>query len=125
MLGEIFINNREIGTEYENIAKQYMRENNFAILESNYRCRYGEIDIVAKDLTDGYISFVEVKYRSSNLYGMPYEAVNLKKQKRIINTSNIYIKEHHMSPYGKYRYDVVSIEKDKIEYIKNAFGGLA
>lgn len=89
----------------------------------NYRCRYGEIDIIAKDLKEQCISFVEVKYRSNTNYGMPYEAVDLHKQHKIIMVSRCYIKEKNLSYNENYRYDVISIYRNKLTLIKNAFGG--
>ncbi len=116
-------NNRKTGTEYEMAASEYLVANGYEIIERNYNCKYGEIDIIAKDKRDGYLSFVEVKYRTSRAFGMPYEAVNGKKQQRIIKSSKSYIYEHHLSQYSKYRYDVVSILGNDIQLIKNAFGG--
>lgn len=74
-------------------------------------------------MVDNYISFVEVKYRTNNRYGMPYEAVNLKKQNKIIKVSKNYIKDKGLSYNLKYRYDVISIYNKEILLIKNAFGG--
>ncbi len=89
----------------------------------NYRCRYGEIDIIAKDMDEDYITFVEVKYRKTTGYGMPYEAVTPYKQRRIILASKNYIRANKLSIEGHYRYDVISICDKDIMIIKNAFGG--
>lgn len=89
----------------------------------NYRCKYGEIDIIARSHQDKSIVFVEVKYRSSLRYGLPYEAVDKNKQRKIMLVSKNYINENKLSFESKYRYDVISIYGNDIEYIENAFGG--
>lgn len=117
------INKRSIGTEYEKLACKYLEECGYSILETNYRCKYGEIDIIARDLEEGYIAFVEVKYRSNTDFGMPYEAVDIRKQNKIIKVSKKYIEDKKLKFYDKYRYDVVSIYNNQFDLIKNAFGG--
>ncbi|MBE5926768.1 MAG: YraN family protein [Lachnospiraceae bacterium] len=112
-----------MGTEYEKRACKFLEEQGYIILETNYRCKYGEIDIIAKDINDGYISFIEVKYRAKINFGLPYEAVDYRKQNKIIKVSKNYIKDNNLLFYSKYRYDVVSIYDNEYEIIKNAFGG--
>ena len=90
------------------------------VLERNYRCRYGEIDIIAQDREA--ICFVEVKYRSSADFGYPSEAVNKRKQSKIIAVSNAYLSERRISDAVR-RYDVVEIIGNKIRILKNSFGG--
>lgn len=119
----IGINKRSIGTSYEIIAKEYLIKKEYDILCMNYRCKFGEIDIIAKD-NKGFIVFVEVKFRTNTKFGMPYEAVNKAKQRTIFLCSENYIKENGLSFCGKYRYDVISIKGKEILHIENAFGGL-
>lgn len=115
------MNKRKIGAEYEQRAREYLQEHHYEILESNYRCRYGEIDVIARDKEDGYLSFVEVKYRRNLSYGFPAEAVDGRKQKRIAAASMAYIREKRLPADFRYRYDVVSIYQNQITLIKNAF----
>ncbi len=89
------------------------------ILERNYRCKVGEIDIIARD--DKTMCFVEVKFRNSLKSGFPAEAVGVRKQQRILRTAQWYMKEHHLWG-GSYRFDVVSVLNGDITHIKNAFG---
>ncbi len=114
------MNKRSVGTAYENIAADYLKYCGMVILERNFHCRYGEIDIIAQDREA--ICFVEVKYRSSADFGYPSEAVNRRKQSKIIAVSNAYLSEHGMSDVVR-RYDVVEIIGDKIRILKNSFGG--
>src|SRR5574344_1137552 len=68
--------NQELGKIGEECACNYLIDNNYEIIEINFYCRQGEIDIIAKDLINNEIVFVEVKSRTSLLYGRPSEAVN-------------------------------------------------
>ena len=67
-------NNRETGNYYERLAGAYLEQEGYEILEYNYRCKTGEIDIIAREA--GYLVFCEVKYRASDKKGHPAEAVN-------------------------------------------------
>ena len=78
------MNTRKTGAEYEELAAQYLRKEGYQILEQNYKSRFGEIDILADK--EGELIVVEVKYRSTNGYGDPLEAVDRRKQKRICQT---------------------------------------
>mgnify|MGYP000131579510 CR=1 FL=1 len=73
-------NNRSVGAVYEQAAGYYLEQNGYELIEYNYRCRDGEIDIIAKD-GDCYV-FCEVKYRSGRQAGNPLEAVDQRKQKK-------------------------------------------
>ena len=112
-----FMNNTEIGNKGEKIAKKYLKLRFYKILETNYRRKTGEIDIIAKK--KGYIIFIEVKYRSNTNKGLPREAVNAFKQRQIKRTAEMYIMENSLS--CDMRFDVIEILGKKIEHIKNAF----
>ncbi|WP_408643039.1 YraN family protein [Thermosinus carboxydivorans] len=75
------MNNIMMGKMGENAAADYLARNGYKILMRNYRCRIGEIDIVAE--RQGTIVFVEVKTRSSEKFGFPAEAVNYRKQQKL------------------------------------------
>lgn len=111
-------NKRKLGTSYEVLAKKYLEQQNYAIIKMNYRCKSGEIDIIAKD--EAYTVFVEVKYRTSNKYGYPRESVNYYKQKHIIAAAKYYLYTHHLYD-SSCRFDVIEICYDKITHLKNAF----
>lgn len=112
-------NHRATGTYYEKEAANYLEEQGYEILTMNYRCRLGEIDIIAKD--EEYLVFVEVKYRKSGAGGSPEEAVNYKKQHTISRVASYYL----MKEYGMMdvccRFDVVAILDGEIRLIRNAF----
>ena len=71
-------NQRSVGARYEQVAGKYLEQQAYQILQYNYRCRQGEIDIIARD--GEYLVFCEVKYRTDRRKGMPSEAVHIRKQ---------------------------------------------
>jgi putative endonuclease len=121
-------NKRTTGSEGENAAAEILKRNGYIILERNFRFgRFGEIDIIAKE--SEYICFVEVKSRSSFIFGQPSEAVNRKKMDNIIKLAQIYLKKHHLEN-SNIRFDIVEIIYKKqnrmffvlqSNIIKNAF----
>lgn len=111
---------RQTGTDYERAAGYYLEQLGYEILEYNYRCRAGEIDLVAKD--GEYLVFCEVKYRADQRKGSPLEAVGPGKQKTIFRCAMFYLTEHHIQD-APCRFDVIGIEGTEVTYIKNAFAG--
>lgn len=111
-------NKRSIGTAYEKLAKKYLQNIGYSILVMNYRCKSGEIDIIASE--GEYIIFIEVKYRKTLKYGYPRESVNYYKQKHIIYAAKYFLLINNL--YNKNcRFDVIEILDDKVTHIKNAF----
>lgn len=111
---------RQTGTDYERAVGYYLEQLGYEILEYNYRCRAGEIDLVAKD--GEYLVFCEVKYRSDRRKGGPLEAVGPAKQKTIFRCAMFYLTERHIENVPC-RFDVIGIEGTEVTYIKNAFAG--
>lgn len=116
------MNNREVGSKYEENASRFLTEQGYSILEKNFRCRMGEIDLIGK--SDGYLCFIEVKYRSSREYGFPSEAVDDRKRRRIVKTALSYMNYHKLSTDTACRFDVVVILDHEYTLIKNAFDGI-
>lgn len=106
------------GKDGEEKACNYIKAKKYKIAERNYRCLYGEIDIIAE--SNGVLIIIEVKYRKSDKYGKGYEAVNTVKQKKIIKTAEYYINEKNVKM--PVRFDVISIDGNEITHIENAFG---
>lgn len=111
-------NRRQIGGRYEKEAGEYLKKYGYQILEYNYRCKTGEIDLIARE--GGYLVFCEVKYRKSAGSGDPSEAVDARKQKRISRCAAYYLMEKGMTECPC-RFDVVSVLADKVTVIRNAF----
>ena len=116
------MNNRAVGTEYEVKASEYLRNQGYQIIEKNFRCRIGEIDLIARD--DDYLCFIEVKYRSGSTKGYPAEAINYNKIRRITRTAEYYMLTHQIAQNTPCRFDAVVILNHEITLIKNAFDGI-
>lgn len=118
------LNNKFTGKIGEDIAGRYLASNGYNILQRNYRTKYGEIDIIAKE--GDYIVFIEVKTRRSQNFGYPREAVDKYKQSRIRNIASLYMAAKKLRD-KKVRFDVVEVvlnENNNIKsilIIKNAF----
>jgi putative endonuclease len=116
--------NREKGILGENTACNYLQDAGYVVLQRNFRNRFGEIDIVARD--GRYICFIEVKTRKSTNFGKPREAVDGYKQSRIKNIAQLFLAQKRILN-SSVRFDVVEVlldEKDNIKsviLIKNAF----
>ena len=84
---------KALGDRGEAVTAQYLRERGYALLASQWRCRYGELDLVARD-RDGTICFVEVKLRSGDLVGLPREAVDRRKREKLRAAAEAYLSQH-------------------------------
>lgn len=115
---------KKIGDMGEDHAAAYLKKQGYKIIERNYRKNYGEIDIIARK--SDMLCFVEVKTRHSNTITQPYEAVDFRKQTKIIRTASAYLIEKRLET--NCRFDVCEVFVDKeslklerINYIDNAF----
>ena len=111
-------NRRAVGTEYERRAGLYLQQQGYEILRYNYRCKKGEVDIIARD--GEYLVFCEVKYRSGRKGGDPSEAVDHRKQKILSGCALYYLMETGMTDIPC-RFDVVGIAGGEVRLYKNAF----
>ena len=112
-----------IGKWGETRAAEYLNELGYQILETNFRCNIGEIDIIAQD--GETLVFVEVKTRRSDSFGAAAEAVNYHKQKKIAHVAMYYMMRHNLDKI-ECRFDVITVKKSQdnrieIELFKNAF----
>ncbi len=111
-----------LGQQGEEAAVHYLRSRGYKILERNFRCRAGEVDIIAEEKGD--LVFVEVKARSSNRYGNPAEAVTPRKQRQISKAALCYLGDRN--PGRAARFDVVTVQFSgdrvaAVEIIRDAF----
>ena len=114
---------RAAGNRGEAEVARYLRKKGYVLLASQWRCRFGELDLVAKDRR-GVICFVEVKLRSSSSIALPREFVNQHKQARLRAAAGAYLSMHDLD--GTSRFDVAEVymENDgriRVEYLENAF----
>ena len=113
---------KKVGDLGEKIAKNYLIKQNYKILETNFHCRFGEIDIIAKDKE--ILVFVEVKTRTSTRYGQPQEAVDFLKLKKMTKTVYFYVNSKNLN--NDLRIDVIAIvlnfatRKAKLTHFKDA-----
>lgn len=112
-----------VGEKGENIACDFLVKNGYNILEKNFKLLFGEIDIIAEK--KNCICFIEVKSRKSKKYGLPEEAITLKKKNKIRRVAEYFIQKRQLKN-KIYRFDVISIYfKENIlkefRHIRNAF----
>jgi putative endonuclease len=116
---------KALGVKGEDLAVQYLKKKGFKVIERNYHCLLGEIDLIAREKDT--VVFVEIKARSSLDCGLPQEAVDRFKQKRLIQVARFYMAEHNLKENIPARFDVVAIHLTPsgpdIELIKDAFQG--
>lgn len=112
-----------LGGRGEELAVRYLRKRGYKVIERNYRCLWGEIDLIARN--KGTLVFVEIKTRSSSGFGLPQEAVDRFKQGKLVQVAKAYMAQHHLEDTITTRFDVVAIHLTpsgpEIELIKDAF----
>ncbi len=120
------MSNKSTGDLGKSLAREYLENKGYRILDTNYRCPQGEVDIVARQ--DDFLVFVEVRTRTSLNYGSPEESVTPAKKDRLIATALHYRQGHYNMP-ASWRIDFVGVmlnPKDgppRIEHIPNAITG--
>ena len=109
------------GEEGESLAQNYLSELGYQILESNWRSQKAEVDIIAKE--DNFLVFVEVKCRSTDIFGEPQTFVSEKKQALFKSAAEGYLEQKDLD--YEIRFDVIGVilsaQKTKIEHFKEAF----
>lgn len=112
----------DLGLLGEVLALDFLKQNGFKIIKRNYRTRFGEVDIIARDKDT--FCFIEVKARKNNKFGLPQEAVSLNKQRHIARAAIWFLKENKLTE-RKARFDVVSVVyregEPEVTLLKNAF----
>ncbi|TNF93422.1 MAG: YraN family protein [Gammaproteobacteria bacterium] len=107
----------------EQMAREYLVKNGIKVLDTNYRSRCGEIDIIAMD--NDIIAFVEVRYRHSNAFGMAHETVGPAKRRRIIQTAQHYLQSNRKFSNHAARFDLLCLDGDldqaNFQWFKSAF----
>jgi putative endonuclease len=113
---------KELGKKGEEVAFRFLKKRGYRIVEKNYVCRMGEMDIIAKEKDT--LVFIEVKTRTSTHFGPPQLAVTFSKQRQLSKVALNYLKEKHLEE-AKSRFDVVAIligqKGEEIELIRDAF----
>lgn len=112
-----------LGSKGEKTANRYLRLHGFRIIETNFRSRYGEIDIIAREKDT--VVFVEVKTRKTDDLGYPEESVNYHKRNKIIQSAKYYLHKHKITNTN-IRFDIIAIRytgkfKKEIKLFRDAF----
>jgi putative endonuclease len=114
---------QELGAIGEKLARDFLKKKGYKILDTNYRCREGELDIIARK--KDCLVFIEVRTKTSAGFGSPEESVTSSKKEKIISSALVYLSEHQDLPES-WRIDFVAVELDRdgkatrIEVIENA-----
>jgi len=120
----MILNNAKIllGKEGEQIAERYLKKKGYKLVERNYRCAVGELDLIVLDRV--IIVFVEVKTRTGIGFGTPLEAVEFRKQRKMIRAAQFFLNAKRLTQ-REARFDVVGISwpgpQPLVEHIENAF----
>lgn len=108
----------ELGQRAEREAATHLSRHGLGLVECNYHCRMGEIDLVMRD--GGTLVFVEVRYRGRGDYGSAAASIDVRKRRRIVNAARHYLQRHRTD--SPVRFDVVAIDGgDSMEWIRSAF----
>ena len=112
------------GQEWEGLAERHLKKAGYRILERNVRTKVGEIDLVAEE--DGVLCFIEVKGRRGTGFGLPEEAVDAEKQRRVFRAAEAYLQSRRLTD-RQCRFDVVAILQDEtqsdVAIHRDAFAG--
>jgi putative endonuclease len=114
---------KELGATGEKLARDFLKKKGYRIRETNFRCREGEIDIIAQK--KDYLVFIEVRTKTSSSFGSPEESVTFAKKEKLIASALAYLNSHKDLP-ASWRIDFIAVELDqkdkatRIELIENA-----
>ena len=116
------MNKDNIGFEGEEKAANFLKNDEYIIIDRNFMCNFGEIDIIARDLKTNEIVFVEVKTRTNNKYGKPIDSVDTYKIIHILKSANYYIYINNIEK-EYIRFDIIEVyfkeNEIKINHVKN------
>ena len=116
------------GNKAEQLACKHLKKAGLTVVERNYRCRRGEIDIIARD--GDTLVFVEVRYRSQSRFGSAADSIDTRKQQRLIRAAMHYLQQHQLSEKVPCRFDTICLapqpgsgllKRYSIDWLKNAF----
>ncbi|MDH5361465.1 MAG: YraN family protein [Gammaproteobacteria bacterium] len=112
---------QERGLQAEQQACEFLQQQGFRLIEKNFSCRLGELDLIM--LQDTKLIFVEVKYRTGTQYGYASEAVDHRKQQKIIRSAEYFLQQHPQLAEMQCRFDVISFTGPglQIEWLPDAF----
>ncbi len=112
------------GEQSERRAERYLVQQGLSIIHRNYRCRFGEIDLIAEDRD--CLVFIEVRYRRSQVYGGALASITARKRARILRTAQLFLVRHPSYQHWPCRFDVLAMGatengKDCVQWLPDAF----
>ena len=113
------------GKDYEELAARHLLEAGLKLLEKNYRCKAGEIDLICSQ--GEQLVFVEVRYRGNSRFASASESVDRRKQRKIIRTAQLYLQRNRQFQQSPCRFDVIAISPSQysadvnIQWLQSAF----
>jgi putative endonuclease len=111
---------RITGDDKERLAEDYLAAKGFALIERNFLCKGGEVDLIMKD--QEYLVFIEVRYRKNNEFGGALESITAGKQRKLRRAAEFYLLQQFGNTPPPCRFDVIGFEgQNELEWIKNAF----
>jgi len=112
---------RQQGEAAETVALQYLEKQGLHLIERNFHCKLGELDLIMRDGT--HLVFIEVRARRNTRYGRPAETVAYRKQQRLLRSAAFYLQRRRLDL--PCRFDIIGLSGDsdsvKVEWIKDAF----
>jgi putative endonuclease len=106
------------GQRAENQALEYLQQQGLSLICRNFKCRFGELDLVMKEFKT--LVIVEVRFRKNNTFGSAAESITPKKRVKIIRSTQVYLQQHPFE--GAVRFDVVTLSPHEgLAWIKQAF----
>ena len=108
---------RKLGFLGESRAAKFLKKSGYKILRRNFKCPFGEVDIIAQK--DDVLCFIEVKTRSSDYFGEPNQAVDKTRRARYIDSARYYFTDREID--CTVRFDIIEVTKDGVNHIENAF----
>lgn len=113
------LSKQAVGQLSEKKAHEFLQAKGLTLLQSNFRCKSGEIDLIMRDKNT--VVFVEVRTKNNKSFGSPIETVDRRKQKKIIKTAIHYLRLKNWFDKVNCRFDIVAITQNNLEWIPNAF----
>ena len=104
-----------VGSQFEKGAEDFLNENDLQTLRRNYKCKFGEVDLIMEE--HGFLVFVEVRFRRNNSFGGPLESITLAKQKRVIRSASYFLSMEPKFQNHPCRFDVVGVTQNNTQFV--------
>jgi len=109
------------GVDAETRALRHLEARGLKLIERNWRCKGGELDLVMRD--GDTLAVIEVRSRARSDYGSALESVDARKQGRVVHATQLFLAAHHEHAQREVRFDVVTLEGTELQWLKAAFDG--